>query len=165
MWTNIQTTCRHPIFYLSKFGIPGLDDDTILSITMKFRTMNPKRRFGKAHKLKTKAQKPKPKPRRAYASFKWRMHLRRCICHSNMLHLRLSASKWRTLQSRQRTHLWDISHISLVFPYESQPAMWGVDRGQLGFENFIHAYLYLPFPLYTHPHFTISRIRKFLLKS
>jgi hypothetical protein len=48
--------CRHPILYLPKSRIPGLDDDIVLSITMQLRIMSPRKRFGKAHKLKIKAQ-------------------------------------------------------------------------------------------------------------
>jgi hypothetical protein len=62
--------CRHPILYLPKSGILGLDDDTILSITIQLRIMSPRKRFGKAHKSKPK---PKHKPRE-------RMHLPSGVC-------------------------------------------------------------------------------------
>ena len=65
----------------------------------------------------------------------------------------------------QHTPLRDISYMSLIFPYKSQPIMWGVDRGQLRFENSGHAYHHPPFPLYIHPYFTISRCRKILTKT
>ena len=61
--------CRHPILYLPKSEIPGLDDDTTLSIIIQIQIVSPIRRFEKGPKLK-----PKPKSltltKQAYTSFK-----------------------------------------------------------------------------------------------
>ena len=124
--------CRHPILYLPKFGISGLDDDTILSIIMQLRIVSLRKRFGKAYKLKTKVQKPNL-TKKAYASFKWRMHLwhmhlQRCIRHSNTLHLK--AKRLKVVYTTLKLHmpLWDIPWI-VRFPYKSQLAMWGTWQG------------------------------------
>ncbi len=48
--------------------------------------------FGKVYKLKIKAQKPKQKPRE-HMHFPSDMHLQKCICCSNTLHLKVKCLK------------------------------------------------------------------------